>query len=106
MQVVYLLKTGEAGKYEEFSEACRKDSLTAYRDLLTAVRNDTLSLIDSLTDQELESGVAVPQPWFESLRLPLTPRSEVIRSISAHEWYHVGQIVSYLWSRGDDPYQW
>ena len=30
---------------------------------------------------------------------------EVLRNIAAHEWYHTGQLVSYLWTRGEDPYK-
>ena len=77
-----------------------------YRALLTKVRTDTLSYLDSLSEQELETPIPFPDKWFEALRMPQVPRSEAIRSLAQHEWYHTGQLVSYAWSRGDDPYDW
>ena len=34
------------------------------------------------------------------------PISEVLRSIATHESYHTGQLITYLWMRGDNPYEW
>lgn len=73
---------------------------------LRSIRSETLAWLDSLSETDLERPVAFPDGWFESLGLPEVPLHEGIRSIAQHEWYHVGQLVSYLWARGDDPYKW
>lgn len=81
-------------------------SIADYRTLLAKIRADTMTYMDSLTAEELETPVPFPEKWFEALRLPQVGRSEAFRSLAQHEWYHTGQLVSYAWSRGDDPYDW
>ena len=73
---------------------------------MDSIRADTLAYIDSLTEDELLEPIACPERWWEALRLTECPISEILRNIAAHEWYHTGQLVSYLWMRGDDPYSW
>lgn len=98
------------GKHVPYSELLGQDengaSLTAMKDVLAHTRQSTLAYLDSLSPEELEIPVPFPERWFESLRQPTMARSEAFRSIAQHEWYHVGQLVSYLWSRSDDPYKW
>jgi hypothetical protein len=88
----------------EFGE--RRSSLRGLTGILAEVREGTLAHLNSLSTAELEESVPFPDGWFEGLRLPHCPRAEAFRSLAMHEWYHVGQLVSYLWARGDDPYKW
>ena len=71
-----------------------------------ALRTQTYAYIDSLSQADLDELVQCPQKWWEALRLTACPRSEVIRNIAAHEWYHTGQLITYLWIRGDNPNDW
>ena len=73
---------------------------------LKSLREDTFAYIDSLSEEELGEPMLSPELWWEALRLQQCPKSEVLRNIAAHEWYHTGQLVSYLWMRGDDPDSW
>ncbi len=82
------------------------ESVAGLETMLERVRARTLAYLDGLDDAQLEESIAYPPEWFESLQADRVPRSEVVRSIAQHEWYHVGQLVSYLWARGDDPYDW
>ena len=82
------------------------DSLEDMKRVLQVIRNRTLAYIDAISDQEAEEFVAMPKGWFEALGREAVPRSEVLRSLAQHEWYHVGQLVSYRWFQGDDPYTW
>lgn len=92
--------------YSEAMSSAKSPDISGYRDLLAMVRSQTLATIDSLSEVELDIPVPFPEKWFESLRLPRAPKSEAIRSLAQHEWYHTGQLVSYAWVRGDDPYAW
>lgn len=73
---------------------------------LASTRKDSLAYIDSLPEDRLDDVISLPERWWEALRLLECPVSEMLRNISAHEWYHTGQLVTYLWSRGDDPETW
>jgi len=70
------------------------------------LRPQTYAYIDSLSQAELDELVQSPERWWEALRLTACPRSEVIRNIAVHEWYHTGQLITYLWIRGDNPNNW
>lgn len=88
-----------------------RDSLGNWNDfgvLRTAIadaRKNTLRYLDSLSEEGLAEEVEFGGGWFGPLGLPTIPRAEVFVNIADHEWYHVGQITSYLWARGIDPYR-
>ena len=98
------------GKHLPFEDAMNfgesAATLSGMKDVLSETRRETLAYLDSLPETDLETQAPFPERWFESLRQPMMQPSEAFRSIAQHEWYHVGQLVSYLWSRGDDPYKW
>jgi uncharacterized damage-inducible protein DinB len=81
------------------------DDLDNLRRATESVRADTLAYLASLSEADLADEVEFQGGWFGSLGLPTIPRAEVFVSIADHEWYHVGQLTSYLWARGIDPYQ-
>ena len=105
-EVIIWLKTGTWPDDEPPSFDPETTSLDQMRAALNAIRSTTLAYIDSMTEAELEMPVYSPEDWWEALRLTECPRSEVLRNIAAHEWYHTGQLIIYRWMRGDDPYSW
>ncbi len=76
-------------------------SLENLRHQLVIIRNQTLCYLDSLSSEDLNELVDV-----RTMGLPGVPRAEVFRSLAQHEYYHLGQLISYLWLRGDHPYKW
>ena len=81
-------------------------SLEEIKSKIASLRKATFMYIDSLTESELHRLHPAPEGWWEALRLTECPVHEILRNISAHEWYHTGQLLVYLWSRGDDPETW
>lgn len=101
------MRDAEKMSFKEAEAVAREaKSLAELHEILDSTRADTLEFIDSLSDEQLDAYAPFPSGWFESLGRGAVPRSEALRSIAQHEWYHVGQLVSYLWSRGDNPYEW
>ncbi len=92
--------------WEETDARTDASSLAGLKKGLETARNDTLSFIDSASDEQLESPAGIPAGWHESLGLTDAPVGEVLRGLAQHEAYHTGQLVSYLWARGDNPYKW
>lgn len=105
LQIVIWMREERQASYEEVTNF-GEQSLAGMKEILQSVRGETLSYMNSLSEDGLTDPAPFPERWFESLRLSHAPRAEAFRSIAAHEWYHTGQLVSYLWARGDDPYQW
>jgi len=93
----------DAEAEEQFGDCVSLVNLTR---VLAEVRECTLQVLDSYSEAELQEYVSVKRAWFATMLLPEAPRAEIFQSIAQHEWYHVGQLVSYLWIRGDNPYRW
>jgi uncharacterized damage-inducible protein DinB len=86
--------------------AVQSATLEEIKAAMAALRVETYRYIDSLHDTELEQPIPNPNRWREALRMTDCPLSEVLRNIAAHEWYHTGQLITYLWLRGDNPDDW
>lgn len=107
MQLIARLKDGRQISDEEAQEIIGDcASLGNLRRTLIDVRQQTLDYLDLLTQPDLAEEIAFDGGWFASLMLPTVPRAEIFLNIADHEWYHVGQLTSYLWAHGDDPYEW
>jgi uncharacterized damage-inducible protein DinB len=71
-------------------------TLAEMRSVFATLREQTLRYIDSFDEAGLEELVACPEKWWEALRLEACPRSEILRNLAAHEWYHTGQLIVYM----------
>ncbi len=83
-----------------------ENDLEHLRRVLVDVRRGTLEYLDSLTDKQLSEEIPSGEAWFGTMWLPVMPRGEHFRNIAEHEFYHAGQLISYHWCHGDDPYKW
>ncbi|MBS1728427.1 MAG: DinB family protein [Armatimonadetes bacterium] len=105
-EAVIWLKTGTWPDDDPPSFDLETTTLTESRAVLANIRETTFAYIDSMTEDELEIDVQSPEKWWEALRLTECPRSEVLRNIAAHEWYHTAQLVTYRGLLGDDLDAW
>jgi uncharacterized damage-inducible protein DinB len=76
-------------------------TLAEMRSVLATLREQTLRYIDSFDEAGLEELVPCPERWWEALGLEACPRSEILRNLAAHEWYHTGQLIVYLHARSE-----
>lgn len=106
LEIVAVLRDGHAGDYAEHWASAGCDTSGAYAARAFDVRAATLAWLDAQTDAALRAPRPMPDAWWPGLGLAQAPAHEVVRSIAQHEAYHTGQLVSYLWARGDDPYAW
>ncbi|MEI7985493.1 MAG: DinB family protein [Armatimonadota bacterium] len=85
------------------------DSLNTVNELiemLTTVRTETLQFLESRTEEDLAASVEVSADTASYMELEQVPLSEMLRYLVRHESYHHGQLVSYLWAKGNNPYTW
>lgn len=107
IQLIALLKENHSisdAEAEEMIGDC--GNLDNLRGAMIKFRQQTLAYLDSLSEADLAEEIAFEGGWFASLMLPTVPRAEIFVNLADHEWYHVGQLTSYLWARGDNPYHW
>ncbi|MEJ7807329.1 MAG: DinB family protein [Telluria sp.] len=73
--------------------------------VLKQIRAQTLSYLQTCSEEELQATVTVPEHSRQYVGGPTHAREEIFRWIARHEYYHLGQIITYHWLRGDNPYQ-
>jgi uncharacterized damage-inducible protein DinB len=71
---------------------------------LGRVREATLGYLNACSEEKLQTPVPVPKEWEVYWGSAIEPE-ETVRWIARHEYYHLGQIISYRWILGDNPYQ-
>ena len=71
---------------------------------LEAVRADTLRYLSDQTEESLQTPVPLPQEWHQYFPVKDIEPEEMLRWVCRHEYYHLGQIISYRWILGDNPY--
>lgn len=98
-ELIAWLRSGEWPEDEPdtFAETA---SLSEIRSVFATLREETLRYIDSFDEAGLEELVPCPEKWWEALRLEACPRSEILRNLASHEWYHAGQLIVLLQARG------
>ena len=106
MEIIGWLRNGEWPDDEPDPFDPETATLAEMKAGLDHTRIQTLNYINQQTDEQLEELITLPERWWEALRLLECPKSEMIRNISAHEWYHTGQLITYLWSQGQNPNEW
>ena len=102
-----LLREGKTLTHAE-AEAQLSHELTvaSYQKMLADVRAETKAYIETLSEEDLAETVEASNPWYASFGMEAVPRYDALTSIALHESYHVAQLITYAWTRGDDPYQW
>lgn len=105
MQIVAVLREEPGGDYRaHYQEMIATPTKAGFLAQLDSVRTHTLATLDGYSEEELLESIEMDPNWFESGGLEQVPRIEVFGAIPMHEWYHTGQLISYLWSRGVNPY--
>jgi uncharacterized damage-inducible protein DinB len=101
-ELIAWLQTGEWPDHDPdaFDELA---TLAEMRSVFATLREQTLRYIHSFDEAGLEELVPCPEKWWEALRLEACPRSEILRNLAAHEWYHTGQLIVYQSIRGVGP---
>jgi uncharacterized damage-inducible protein DinB len=85
-------------------ETLEGDSVEAVLAALDRVRAETLVYLDNVTEDQLQTPIPLPEVWrqFFDGAAQIEPE-ELLRWIIRHEYYHLGQLVTYRWMRGDSP---
>ena len=105
-QLVPVLTTGKTLPDEEVAAIVGDPtSFEGLKQALSVVRARTLAHLDTLSEEDLARDVSVPQ-WYGAYWPKECPLGEHFRNIAEHEFYHSGQLMTYLWAKGDNPYDW
>jgi len=101
------LSTGRVPEWQPMwdSLAERAQSPSSLMKAMEADRADILRYLDEADDERFRTTLPIPQDWHELFGAPALEPEEMLRWIARHEYYHLGQIITYNWIRGDNPYK-
>jgi len=69
---------------------------------LGGIRNETVAYLKDVSEESLQTPIPVPESWQQYMGTQIEPE-EVVRWTAQHEYYHLGQIISYRWMQGHAP---
>ena len=69
---------------------------------LTAIRAETLAFLDGCTEAQMQTPLPLTPEWQGYFHAPVVEPEELLRWIVRHEYYHLGQLVTYQWQRGNN----
>ena len=72
---------------------------------LDRVREETLGYLERTSEEQLQTPIPLPEGWEGYFGGPTVEPEEMVRWIGRHEYYHLGQLITYRWIRGDNPYK-
>ena len=70
---------------------------------LSAIRAGTLAFLDACAEEQLQTPIPLTPEWQGYFHAPVVEPEELLRWIIRHEYYHLGQLVTYQWQRGNPP---
>ena len=107
VQILQAIKGGPKRDYEDIeAEYWAVKTVAGLIKELKNVRANTLDALTQLTEDQLHEPATISEGFAKYLELEAVPKGELFRFIVRHEAYHTGQLASYLWARGDNPYNW
>ncbi|OGF57652.1 MAG: hypothetical protein A2Z21_02760 [Candidatus Fraserbacteria bacterium RBG_16_55_9] len=71
---------------------------------LESVRAETNRFLQSATEERLQKPISLPEAWHQYFG-PTVEAEELVRWVARHEYYHVGQLITYRWLLGYNPYK-
>ena len=89
----------------ETAVAWSGDTAEAIMNDLEAVRAETLAYLEGCTEEKLQTPIPVPDAWRQYIPFEAIEPEELVRWPARHEYYHLGQIITYRWTLGDNPYK-
>jgi uncharacterized damage-inducible protein DinB len=100
---VHWLVTGAEIPWD-MSAYVSSDSVQAAIDDLQTIRAETRAYLEAANEEKLETPIDVLPEWQQYFGKELEPE-EAVRWVIMHEYYHLGQLISYRWAQGHNPYK-
>lgn len=97
-----VLTEGRIPSWEEAEAKVRGESVA---ELVASLDETLATLLSHLRAGFCEERIAIPEEWEAFFGTAILEPEELVRWIARHEYYHLGQIVTYNWIRGKNPYK-
>jgi hypothetical protein len=105
---LHFLRDGILGDWDEDWQSIERGGNASglLLSALESVRAETLDYLATCDEQRLQTPVLLPEEWRPSFGgIEEIEPEELFREIARHEYYHLGQIITYRWIQGHNPYK-
>jgi hypothetical protein len=100
-----LIRTGRVPEWSESESYVKGESVAELLESLAAIRQDLRAHIDQADEAELARQIPIPEEWWSFIGDSEIEVEELLRWVARHEYYHLGQIITYRWIQGNNPYR-
>ncbi len=76
-----------------------KNDVAELLSALAAIRAETVAFLESCSEAQMQTPVPLTPEWQGYFHAPAVETEELLRWIVRHEYYHLGQLVTYQWQR-------
>jgi len=88
---------------EEADAAVAGSTTNELLDSLSLIRQSTLAYLEQADN--MQRTIPLAEEWRSYFGDKEWEAEEFLRALALHEYYHLGQIVSYRWIQGHNPYK-
>lgn len=104
-ETMLFLTTGKVPEWSDCGAMIHGDTFAALLETMDAVQSSLTAYLQGAEDDELRSTLPMPEEWVGFFETHRIEREELVRWVCRHEYYHLGQIVTYRWIQGHNPYR-
>lgn len=100
------LRMATSGEYLDWvavTQSLDKSNITDLLAAMSEIRKTTVAYLESVTEEQLETPMPLNAEWQGYFGVDSLEPEELLRWIVRHEYYHLGQIITYQWQRGQNP---
>ncbi len=90
---------------QEAMDSINKRSLSSLKEGLQTWHEKLLDHLSTAADESLSKTHRFDSNWAKFFGTTDIELEELIRWIARHEYYHLGQIITYGWIQGRNPYR-
>ena len=95
--------SGESLDWVAVTQSLDKDNITDLLAAMSEIRKTTVAYLETVTEEQLEAPMPLDEQWQGYFGIATIEPEELLRWIVRHEYYHLGQIITYQWQRGQNP---
>ena len=100
---LHMAAQGEYLDWGAVTQSLDKDNIIDLLAAMSEVRKTTLAYLESVSEEQLETPMPLNAEWQGYFGVDAIEPEELLRWIVRHEYYHLEQIITYQWQRGQNP---
>lgn len=103
-ETAIILSENRVPEYDDLKQICTRNSIRDYVDLLNSDLERIIRFVQAADGATLSEPLPLDISWASYFGAAQIEPEELVRWVARHEYYHLGQIVTYRWIQGHNLY--